>query len=232
MKIQILPSLPCLPCPSPTSGRHQGAPAPQLKGLGPSSPHPPKHCCHVELLSFHLFPPEPLNRTPGPAAGHVWASQGALHCGFVYFCTQFRNICSDIFWGHRQEENEDISQVWGPSASVIGKQNGWVASPFVKNISFESEVRVMVPRGYIVCKQVSIKGKSWEVRNGKVLRNPWHRSVQLSLRQKTNLGELTAALVCFLALEAYFPFLSYSPSQDECGKDGARSSLKVSDQMY
>lgn len=187
----------------------------------------------MELLSFHLFPPEPLNHTPGPAAGHVWASQGALHCGFVYFCTQFRNICSDIFRGHRQEENEaDISQVWGSSASVIGKQNGWVASPFVKNISFESEVRVMVPRGYILCKQVSIKGKSWEVRNGKALRNPWCRSVQLSLRQKTNLGELTAALVCFLALEAYFPFLSYSPSQDECGQDGARSSLKVSDQMY
>lgn len=119
------------------------------------------------LLSFHLFPPQPLNRTPGPAAGHVGASQGALHCGFVYFCTQFRNICSDIFWGHRQEENEaDISQVWGLSASVIGKWNGWVASPFVKNISFESEVRVMVPRGCIVCKQVSIKGKclgKWEI---------------------------------------------------------------------
>ena len=174
-----------------------------------------------------------MNHTPGPTAGHVGASQGALHCGFVYFCTQFRNICSDIFWGHRQEENEaDISQVWGPSASVIGKWNGWVASPFVKNISFESEVRVMVPRGCIVCKQVSIKGKSWEVRNSKALRNPWQSSLQLSLRQKTNHGELTAALVCFLELEACFPFLSYSPSLDECGKGGARSSLKVNDQMY
>lgn len=45
---------------------------------------------------------------------------------------------------------------WCASASVIGKQNGWVASPFVINISFEREGSVMVPRGHIVCKQVNI----------------------------------------------------------------------------
>lgn len=139
---------------------------PRLRALGPL---PSTHWAVVDMVKLKRFfplisrvPPDSHQTALQADAGHVGASQGALYRWFVYFYTQFGNICSDIFRGSRQEENKvDISQVLVPSRIGNWKAK-WFLLPlhFIVNISFEREGSIIVPRGYIICKQVPIKGKS------------------------------------------------------------------------
>lgn len=80
-KIQILPSLPCLPCPWPPSGRHQGAPAPQLKGLGPSS-----HQSIVAMRNSPFLSPVSTTAVEPHSRPHCWSCGGQPGSPSLWLC--------------------------------------------------------------------------------------------------------------------------------------------------